>query len=75
MFGELLVVIGVIESTGGCMGKVVSEIGSFAVAYAGSSLGELASVGVEGDGAFWVIIFESFRFWKAEAEFGGRVVG
>lgn len=57
------------------MGEISCEIIAFAIADRGSSVRKLASVGVEGDGTLGIIIFESFGFGEAEAEFGGRVVG
>jgi hypothetical protein len=45
------------------------------VADRGFSGWELASVGVESDGALGVIIFESFWFGETEGNLRGRVVG
>ena len=50
------------------------EIISFAVAYAWSPSWKLAGIGVESQGTFRIIIFESFGFGEEEAEFGGWVV-
>ena len=38
-------------------------------------VGELAGVGVEGDGAFRVVVLESFGLREPKGELGWRVVG
>ena len=66
-----MIIVLVIKGTRRSICQISSEIISFAVTDAGSSFGKLAFVCVEGDGTLGVIIFESFGFGEAEAEFGG----
>jgi hypothetical protein len=70
-----MIVIGVIECTWRSMSDIDCEMASFAISYTGFSSWKLASISVESDRTLRIIIFESFRFWKAEAQFGWRVIG
>ena len=74
-FDELVIFVGVVEGAGGGVGEVLCELAASAVTDGVLAVGELTAVGVESDGAFWVIIFESFGFGEAEADLGGGVVG
>lgn len=70
----LVVGVGVVDIASG--GVDFSEVVDLlAGADGGLPAGELAGVGVEGDGAFRVIIFESLGFGEAEGDLGGGVVG
>lgn len=73
-FGKLMVVVGVVERARRSFGEVSGEIAFVSIADGGLALGELTAVGVEGDGALRVIIFESSGFGESEANLGGRIV-
>lgn len=74
MFQMFVVSVGIVDVACGGVDFLV-EVDLLAVADGGLPAGEFAGVGVEGDGAFRVIIFKSLGFGEAEGDLGGGVVG
>lgn len=73
--GELVVGSGVVVAAGGRHRQYLGDVELLLGADGGVATREGAGVGVEGDGALGIIIFESFGFGEAEGVFGGGVVG
>lgn len=66
----LVVTVGIVDIASGGL-ELFEEVDLLAVADGGLPAGELAGVGVEGDGALGVIIFKSLGFGEAERNLGG----
>ncbi len=72
--GKLLIGIWLVKCAGRSMREIESEIATLAVSNTGSSLGELALIGIESYRTLRVIISKSFGFGEAEADLRGGVV-
>lgn len=73
-FGELMIVVGIVDRAAWGFGEIMGEVALVSVADRGFPVRELASIGVESYRTFRVVILETLRFGEPEANLGGRVI-